>query len=225
MTTTKRFSFLMVAFLAISLLAGCGSAGQFDELRYDEPSRYYLHVPSSYDQNMRWPLFIALHDRGDDSGDCIQDWFEIADETQLFLLCPELEVGDKLDSPVNERILADILNSLYQQFSLDNRFFLVGRNEAASFALSYAYRYPQAIEGISAIEPASYPQTAGSANFPILLIVEPGDQPSLDAASAFEQSLSGSGTQTRLLEIDGIGNHIPFRVQRLTVDFFEQLSN
>jgi predicted peptidase len=224
MKAKSRLSFLLATLLCLSLLVACAAPNRFGELRYDEPSRYYLHIPANYDEARRWSLFIALHDQGEDAGDCIQDWFEIADQQELFLLCPEFEgKEDGFDSPENERILADVLSSLYQEFALNSRFFVVGRGEAASFALNYAYRYPQAIAGVSAIDPVDYPQRIGQVEFPILFIVKRGDQPAMEAANAFDASLSGSGAQTRILEIDGLGNNLPYRAQRLSVEFFEQL--
>jgi hypothetical protein len=226
MINIKRIILLTIVLTGAVVLMSCARARQFNELRYEEPSLYYLHVPADYDQNIRWPLFVAFHDQRQDSYDCIQSWFEIADENDFFLLCPQLEAeGEGMDLAVNERILADILNRLYQDYTLNNRFFIAGQGEAASFALSYANRYPQAIEGVSAIEASEYPQSIGTVDFPILIIIEQGDQAAIEAASAFQISLSDRETQTRILEIDSLGSSIPYRVQRLIVDLFEQITN
>jgi pimeloyl-ACP methyl ester carboxylesterase len=125
---------------------------------------------------------------------------------------------------VNERILANILSKLYRDYSLRERFFLAGKGEAASFALHYAFRYPQAVDGVSAIDASSYPSGVSSGDFPILVIVESEDEEAIEAASMFMKSLNESGTQTRLLEIENIGSEIPYSVQRLTVELFEQVS-
>ncbi|MDF1499913.1 MAG: hypothetical protein P1P76_05545 [Anaerolineales bacterium] len=206
-------------------LSACGAGDRFAELSYDHPSRYYLYTPQGYTDFQQWPLFIALHDSKSNSLDCITEWFEIAEENQFFLLCPELDVREGgLDRPVNERILAGILNELYQNYRLQERFFLAGRGEAASFALRYAFRYPQAIAGVSAIEATSYPGGGHVGRFPILAIVESRDQQSIEAGNLFIERQGAAGVPTRLVEIDGLGEGIPYSVQRLTVDLFEQTS-
>lgn len=209
----------------VLLLVSCVGSERFLELRHDEPSRYYLHVPTVSSTNAPWPLFIVLPDVRSDSQECIDDWFEIADEYQLFLLCPELSSeGENFDRATNERILADILNDLYGSYSLRSRFFLAGRGEAAAFALRYAYRYPDAIEGVTAIEATDYPSGVESVDFPILLLVEQSDQAGRDAADIFVQSLDATDTQARLVELNSLGRGIPYRAQRLTVELFEQIS-
>lgn len=215
----------MIVLFVWGLLAACGGAQRYSELRQEQPSPYYLYVPEAYTVSRQWPLFIALPDPSEDSQDCITTWFEIAEDNQFFLLCPELSTtGSMIDGPGSERILADILNRLYQDYSLRTSFFLVGKSEAASFALSYAYRYPRAINGVSAIDPGAYPSGAPTTNFPMLIIVEQGDSQASEAGSAFIQKLTAAGTQTRLLEIENLGGRIPYGVQRLTVEFFEQVS-
>jgi predicted peptidase len=210
---------------ALILLSACGGANRFEELRHEEPSRYYLYVPEIYNSSQQWPMFVAIHDVDEDSQDCIRDWYEIAEENQVFLLCPEFASnGGEFDRSVDERILADILNQLYQDYSLRTRFFLTGKNSAASFILRYAYRYPQAIDGVSAINPQEYPDRVQMVSFPILLIVERGDSQAIESGNEFIQSLSRTGTQTRLLEIDNLGSGIPYGVQRLTIELFEQVS-
>lgn len=210
---------------AAILLSACGSVSRYEELRYEEPSRYYLYVPEVYSTGRQWPLFVAIHDVDEDSRDCIREWYAIAEENQVFLLCPEFATNaDVFDRSIDERILADILNQLYQDYSLRTRFFLAGKNAAANFVLSYAYRYPQAIDGVSAINPQEYPDRAQMVSFPILLIVERGDTQAIESGNEFVQSMTGTGTQTRLLEIDNLGGDIPYSVQRLTIELFEQVS-
>ena len=215
----------LILFVGLSILAACGGSQRFVELRQEQPSTYYLYVPEAYTESKQWPLFIALPDSSEDSEDCISNWFEIAEDNQFFLLCPELSTtGRSIDGPASERLLASILNRLYQDYSLRTSFFLVGKSEAADFALSYAYRYPRAINAVSAITPAEYPSGVATTNFPILIIVEQGDSQASEAGNAFIQRLTGGGTQTRLLEIENLRGRIPYSVQRLTVDFFEQVS-
>ncbi len=215
---------VLLFLIAPLLLAACGNSRHAD-LRVEDPSVYYLHVPEGYTGGNRWPLFIALHEVRDDSQDCISEWFEFAEEDDFFLLCPGLSSeGASFDQAENERVLADILNRLYQEYSLRNRFFLAGRGEAASFALRYAYRYPQAIEGVAAIDAGAYPGEIGTASFPVLIIVERGDDQALLDGNAFMEGLGGGGTHTRLLEIDNLGGGIPYGVKRLTIDLFEQVS-
>ncbi len=216
---------ILLFLIAVVILTACGEGRRFSDLRYDDPSAYYLHVPEGYTESMRWPLFIALHEPREDSQDCIAEWFEIADENEFFLLCPELSGEDgNLEQAMNERLLAVILTRIYQEYSLHNRFFLAGRSEAASFAMRYAYRYPEAIQGVSVVDATSYPSGVDTVSFPILIIVEQGDQEAITAGNAFIDNLGGAGSQTRLLQIDDLGNGIPYRVQRLTVDLFEQVS-
>jgi pimeloyl-ACP methyl ester carboxylesterase len=224
MRSRRRLSNAFIL-LACILLTACVGSNRFLEFRHDEPSRYYLHVPATYTTNTQWSLFIALPDIRSDSDECIEEWFEIADENALFLLCPELaHEGGEFDRATNERILADILNKLYDSYSLRSRFFIAGRGAAATFALRYAYRYPDAIEGVSAIEATAYPSEVETVDFPILLIVGQGDDEAKQAADVFVQSLSKTGTQARLVEVNNLGSGIPYRAQRLTVELFEQIA-
>jgi poly(3-hydroxybutyrate) depolymerase len=93
MISKPRSAALVLFFILAIVLAACGGGNRFTELRYDQPSRYYLHVPDGYVEYQQWPLFIALHGIKQNSQDCITEWFEIADENQFFLLCPELVRG------------------------------------------------------------------------------------------------------------------------------------
>lgn len=225
MASHRRNPIVWLCIVGFVLLSACGAGDRYVELSHDQPSRYYLYTPQGYTDLQPWPLFIALHDSKSNSLDCITEWFEIAEENQFFLLCPELDVREGgLDRPVNERILAGILNQLYQNYRLQERFFLAGRGDAASFALRYAFRYPQAIAGVSAIGATGYPGGGNAGGFPVLAIVESRDQQSIEAGNLFVEHQDAAGAPARLVEIDSLGEGIPYRAQRLTVDLFEQAS-
>ena len=224
MSSRSRLLIFLLLFIGAVPLGSCLNANRFSELRFNQPSSYYLYVPDTYKTNLRWPLFIALHDVGEDSLNCISTWLEIAEDNQFFLLCPDLEAeADSLDRPENDRLLASILEHLYQDYELGERFFLAGRGEAARLALSYAFRYPQAIAGVAAIDPPGYPPDSDrQENLPILLILDSRDQMAVEAGEVFISS--SSSTQTRLLQIDGLGGGVPFSLQRLSVDLFKQVT-
>jgi hypothetical protein len=90
--------------------------------------------------------------------------------------------------------------------------------------LGYANRYPHAIEGISAINASDYPPASAGFSFPILIIVQQGDEEALVTGESYIAELGGSGSQTRLIEIDNLDGRLPYGVQRLTVDLFQQVS-
>lgn len=216
----------LLALAALGASAGCALADSSAAYRHDEPSEYYLYVPEEYGGLHPWHLFIALHGEGEDGGDCIRSWLEIATESKVLLLCPTLKIEDgAVDQADAENRMAGILTRLYNDYALEDRFFVTGYSAGADFALRYAYRYPQAIEGVSAISPEVYPQIiARAADIPIVIVADGREAAELQAAKDFVKNLEGVGFPARMVDIRGVDRRLSYDAQRVSIEFFQQVT-
>ena len=217
---------LSVLLLMLLLLTACSSQDDLEAYRVQSPTEHYLYVPEEYAGDQTWNLLIAIHEGEGSARACFEDWLEVALEGRLILVCPSIPYSSgAVDVASAERTLADILGSLYAEYSLANSFFITGYNAGADFALSYSYRYPQAIKGVSGISASSYPFPYNQVrDLPVLVIIDGREDLETEAATSFVTTLEDNGFPVRLLDIRGIHTRLTFDALRVSMDFFTQVS-
>ena len=136
-----------------------------------------------------------------------------------------LEEDGKLITLEGERRIAGVLTAVYRQVTAKERFFLTGFSAGAEFALAYAYRYPNAIIGVSVISAESFPQpTAKSIDLPVLITVGELETDRVDITREFADSLNANGFTARLLVLQGGDHELSGDATRITLDFLRQVS-
>ena len=225
MHSHHRISLLSFVLLA-TLLVGCSILDSTNAYRHETPSEFYLYVPESNQADQVWTIFVGLHGEGETGRDCFKNWQPYADDLEFVLVCPTLlEEDGKLVTIEGEHRIAGVLTEVYKQVTAKEKFFLTGFSAGAEFALAYAYRYPHAIVGVSAISAESFPQpTAKAIDLPVLITVGELETDRVGVTQEFADSLSASGFTARLLVLQGVDHKLSGDATRITLDFLRQVS-
>ncbi len=206
-------------------LSGCRAAAWRD---YHEttPVEYYFWRPQV--ESPRGPpvLVIGLLGEGGSPLDCIELFQPLADDRGYALLCPRLGGSQGLEDPlVAERDLAAILGDLYAQGRFNSRFFLAGFADGGAFALNYAFKYPQAVIGVSAMSVVEYPEVFGvEAAPPVQLVLGMEDRSGLEAARTAEEAWRSLGLLVRVIEVDGDGRRPSLDFARLASELSDEVT-
>jgi len=209
----------------VLVLAGCRAAAWRD-YHHAEPVEYYYFYPESAQVREPAPLFIALLGQDRSPLDCIELFNLFAEDRGFALLCPQLG-GDEgaADALQAERDLSAILTELYSTQTFQDRFFLAGFGDAATFALGYALKYPAAVVGVSAMSPETYPDLfAAPGPLPVQLIIGQEDEEGLAEARVVEQAWLGWGIPVRLIQIEGNGQAPSQTFARLASQLLDEVS-
>ena len=225
MHSQRRIGLLSFVMLA-TLLSSCSILDSTNAYRHETPSEYYLYLPEDHSADQAWTIFVGLHGEGETGRDCFKNWQPFADEFEFVLVCPTfLEEDRKLVTLEGERRIAGVLTEIYRQVNAKERFFLTGFSAGAEFALAYAYRYPHAISGVSAISAESFPQpTANSIDLPVLITVGELETDRIGITQEFAESLNANGFTARLLVLQGVDHRLSDDATRITLDFLRQIS-
>jgi len=217
----------IVPFALFALMfSGCAVLDSSLAYRHQTPSEYYLYHPDNYVPDGKWQLFIGLHGEGETSRDCFKQWQRYADEYEFILLCPTLiEEEGAFSIAEGEQTISRVLSEVYKQVVVDDRFFVVGYSAGGEFALTYAYRYPNAIVGVSIISAENFPQPSAQAiDLPVLITVGERDEERAKAAQDFSEALEARGFAARAVVLPGVDHQLSGDATRLTLDFYEQVT-
>ena len=208
------------------MLSGCAVLDNSRAYRHQTPTEHYLYPPDNYVPDGKWSLFIGLYGEGETSRDCYKQWQSYADEYKFVLLCPTLvEEEGAFSIAEGEQTISRVLSEVYKQVVVDDRFFVAGYSAGGDFALAYAYRYPNAIVGVSAISAENYPQPSALAiGLPVLITVGEKDDERAKAAQNYSEVLEARGFAVRVVVLPGVDHQLSGDATRLTLDFYEQVT-
>lgn len=212
--------------LFVLMLSGCAVLDSSRAYRHQTPSEYYLYSPDNYVPDGKWSLFIGLNGEGETSRDCFKQWQRYAEEYEFVLLCPTLiEEEGAFNIAEGEQTISRVLSEVYKQVVVDDRFFVAGYSAGGDFALEYAYRYPHAIVGVSIISAQNFPQPSTQAiDLPVLITVGERDDERATAAQNFSEALEARGFSARVIVLPGVDHQLSGDATRLTLDFYEQVT-
>jgi pimeloyl-ACP methyl ester carboxylesterase len=208
------------------MLSGCAVLDGSRAYRHQTPTEYYLYPPDNYVPDGKWSLFIGLYGEGESSRDCYKQWQRYAEEYKFVLLCPKLvEEEGAFSIAGGEQTISRVLSEVYKQVVVDDRFFVAGYSAGGDFALAYAYRYPNAIVGVSVISAENFPQPSSQGiDLPVLITVGDRDDERVEAAQDFSEAMEARGFAARLVVLPGVGHQLSGDATRLTLDFFKQVT-
>jgi pimeloyl-ACP methyl ester carboxylesterase len=207
-----------------AFLTGCRAAAWRD-YHYSEPVEYYFSYPSSTGIRGAPALFVALLGEGRSPLDCIELFQPFAEDRDFALLCPDLGGEEGLaDRAQSERDLADILTSLYDQYSFRDKFYLTGFGQGGEFALEYGMKYPASISGVSAMSVDEYPQPlVPTGAMSVQVLAGESDEDRLSAAHTIEEAWRNLGVLVRVLPVDGNGRSPTQDFARLAAQAIDQI--
>lgn len=206
-------------------LGGCRAAAWRD-YRETTPVEYYFWHPQV--ESPRGPpvLVIVLLGEGGSPLDCIELFQPLAEDRGYALLCPRLGGSQGLEDPLAaERDLAAILGDLYARDTFNSQFFLAGFADGGTFALEYAFKYPQAVIGVSAMSVGEYPEAFGVVGAPpVQLVLGMQDRSGLEAARATVEAWRTFGLLVRVIEVDGDGRRPSLDFARLASGLSDEVT-
>jgi poly(3-hydroxybutyrate) depolymerase len=217
---------ILVFAILVLMLSGCAVLDSSRAFHHETPSEYYLYWPDNYLPDGNWHLFVGVHGEGESSRDCYKQWQRYADEYEFVLVCPTLTEDDgSFNVAKGEQTIRGVLTEVYNQVVVDEGFFIAGYSAGGEFALAYAYHYPQAIVGVSAISAQNYPQPSAQAiNLPVLVTVGERDDERAIAAQEFAEALEARGYAARVVVLPGVDHQLSGDATRLTLDFYGQVT-
>ena len=217
-----RFLFLPV-FLV--LLSACRGAA-YREYHFTDPVEYYYFYPEGAGTEGPAPLVIALLGDKHSPLDCIELFQQFSKDRRYALLCPALGGDQGLADPLQaERDLAAILTKLYSTSTFQDRFFLIGFGDGGSFALQYALKYPQAVNGVSAMSVEAYPENfAPPGPLPVQLLAGQQDAAGLAEAKAVGQDWLAQGMLVDVVAVEGNGRSPSKAFARFASELADQVA-
>lgn len=225
--TFKRTQIVILLLLLGAFLSSCGLLLEFENLRHQEPSQYYLFAPPNYTGEDRWPAFIAIGGFGQTGRDCLRTWMQYAEENKFILICPVLaEANGSWLQFEGEEAISAILGAVSQEYKIFSKSFLVGFSSGAQFVIGYTFRFPGFVSAASVISTGNvYPLYNSSANrVPFLITVGEQDPNRIDLARDFHTLLSRSGYNSTFYIIEETGHEISPTAIDLTLQLFHQVN-
>ncbi len=196
--------------------------------RHQDQIEFFLYLPEDYSPDRDWPVFVGIHGFGGSGRDCWSMWQAYADEEGFVLVCPTLsdEQGGWFQQQ-GENALAHILNSIYKQYSIENKVFLAGFSAGAQFVQGFAFDIPSYVSGVSSISSGNYyPPTRQSRNIPFLVIIgDRDDSVRIEGAKAFVSALERNGYSVEYHLLRGVGHSVSRETKDLTIAFFRKVSS
>ena len=230
MTITK------IILVISGLLFGCCLAGcerqsftlQYNPTPYsrDEPTEYYLYLPSDYSTEREWPVFVGIHGFGSDGRSCLEMWQGYADQEGFVLVCPSLsdESGGWYQD-TGERILKDVLKKVKQECRIQNKVFLAGFSAGAQFIQGFAFANPNSVISAAVLSAGNYYEpSANASGIPFLVVIGDQDNPvGVKSAGLFVEMLEGEGYSVELHILPGVKHEVTQEALQLTIDFYRQI--
>jgi phospholipase/carboxylesterase len=220
------FIYLLFATACSSLLGS--SSIDPTNYRHQDQVEYFLYLPEGYSPERDWPVFVGVHGFGGSGRDCWSLWQSYADEEGFILICPSLsdEQGGWYQQ-YGENVLAHILNTIYKQYSIENKVFLAGFSAGAQFVQGFAFDIPSYVSGVSSISSGNYyPPTGQSRNIPFLVIIgDRDDSVRIEGAKSFVSTLERSGYSVEYHLLQGVGHSVSREAIDLTIDFFRKVTS
>ena len=136
--------------------------------RLDQRFSYCLYVPESYDEHDpgAYSLIVAIHGTGRDAPRLRNEFIEVAEAEQCFVLVPLFPAGIGTPGELNaykylagddaryDLILLDMVAELEETYLLDfTRFFLTGFSGGGHFTHRFLYVHPERLSGVSIVSP------------------------------------------------------------------------
>ena len=192
----------------------------------DEPTEYYLYLPSDYTTEEEWPVFVGIHGFGSDGTGCLDMWQEYADREGFVLVCPSL--GDEnggwyQDS--GEKILKAVLRAVKRECRVKDKVFLAGYSAGAQFVQGYAFAYPKSVSGVAVLSSGNYYEpNPDASDIPFLVVIGDQDHPvALRDARLFSEMLEQAGFSIDLHILAGVKHEITSQAKELTIGFYRRI--
>jgi poly(3-hydroxybutyrate) depolymerase len=227
----------MVILVFMILLVGCclpACSSQSFSLEHnptpyyrDEPTEYYLYLPSSYTAEKEWPVFVGIHGFGSDGTACLDMWQAYADQEGFVLVCPSM--GDENGGwyqDEGERTLMAVLKEVKKEFRVQNKIFLAGFSAGAQFVQGFAFMYPKSVSGVAVLSSGNYYEPSSSASsVPFLVVIGDQDFPAgLKSAGQFSELLKQAGFVIDLHILPGVKHEVSSEALELTIDFYRKIN-
>ena len=218
--------------LVVSLLANACSAVPIQEAPdpadylYETPSIYYLYTPENYTPDQKWPVFVGIHPEGGTGLDCWNTWQSYADRDGFVLVCPSLAEADGNWHRQSGLIaLADILNQVARDVSIQEKFFFAGYSAGGQFVQAIMIEYSQIMSGAAILAaPYYYPPDTQARDIPVLVIIGQSE-PSVAVQSAqlYVDQLRQDGYNVVAEFPTGLDHRLTRAMVEKTLELFRQV--
>jgi len=219
-------AFLLLSALVVVSLSGCIGGKNPANFRRSDPSEYYLYIPEGYSPEKKWPVFIGIHGFGGSGIDCWNAWQQYADTEGFILVCPSFaDSGGGWYQDDAENKLNNILNSVYEEYSIQPQYFLAGFSAGAQFVQGYAYNYAKWVKAVSVISAGNFyaPGNSKAKNVYFRVSVGDLDTERIDLAKDYAQMLKSRNFRVSYYVLEGVGHTLSVQAKELTIDLFHNL--
>jgi poly(3-hydroxybutyrate) depolymerase len=192
----------------------------------DEPTEYYLYLPSSYTAEKEWPVFVGIHGFGSNGTACLDMWQAYADREGFVLVCPCM--GDENGGwyqDEGERMLRAVLKEVKKECRVQDKIFLAGFSAGAQFVQGFAFAYPKSVSGVAVLSSGNYYEpSSGARSVPFLVVIGDQDFPAgLKSAGQFNELLKQAGYVIDLHILPGVKHEISNQAMELTIEFYRKI--
>ena len=214
--------------LAVAVLAASAVLAQAAEnepkrrLKSDPLQEYWVYLPSNFDPEKRYWLFVAVHGLGG-KGEGALGWAKFADEGQCIVVGPTFTGTYQSPTAKSEhgRNMAAIFQELSRQYKLQRKFFLTGFSAGAQFAHRFAFEFPQLVVGCAAHSAGSWSNPNSKArSVPFVVTCGEDDKTRIQVARGFAVDLKGNGYKVTSAWYPNVAHSMCNEARELTQDLY-----
>jgi predicted esterase len=193
---------------------------------FTSPTDYYLYLPSNYNPDRDWPVFVGIHGFSGDGTDCLNMWQDYSEREGFILVCPSLgEEGGGWYVEQGEASLKGILRHVQKDCRAQKKFFLAGFSAGAEFVQAWAFDNPRYVTAVAVLSAGNYYEPSPKArNIPFLIVIGDQDDPlSLENAQLFIDSLKLNRFTAELDILPGVGHTVTPQALELAIKFYRRV--
>jgi predicted peptidase len=196
-------------------------------LKRSSEHKYLVHVPQNYDPGTKYPLFIAMHQKGGPAIDQYDQWNFFTNRDRYIMLCPQFFGGFQRFTSDEDKKLISMMHEMKEEFKYDpDKVFLVGFSTGADFVQKFAFRYPGRITAAGILAARNYvePPYSGKGR-EVRYFVGVGAEDTLSVATTkmFAQQMKDKGYDAQFQEFPSAGHALNDDIKNAYMTFLKKI--
>lgn len=195
-------------------------------LKRSSQNKYLVHVPQNYDSSKKYPLFIALSQKGGPAIEQYNQWNFFTNRDHYIMLCPQFFGGFQRFTSDEDKKLISMMHEMKDEFKYDpNKVFLVGFSLGADFVQKFAFQYPGRITAAGILSTRNYeePPFSGKGRETKYFIAGAGNIYYIDATNKFIQQMKSKGYDVEFQEFSSTRYALNDDIKNAVMNFFKEI--
>jgi len=195
-------------------------------LKRKSENKYIVHVPQNYDPSRKYPLLIAMHQKGGPAIDQYEQWNFYTNRDRYIMLCPQFFGGFQRFTSNEDKRLISMMHEMKSEFKYDSdKVFMVGFSVGADFVQKFAFQYPGRIRAAGILSARNYekPPFSGKGKETKYFVAGAGNNLYINATSTFIQQMKSKGYDAEFQEFPSTRHALNDDIKSAVMDFFKKI--